>query len=223
MKLKIMALLFLSSGALAAENQLSNISTVAGESLLISSEFYGYTLSQGDSRYADVVDLDGLDWAFWYGEHRFTAKQGVDLISDVQMMGEYELKNEKPAHGNEYYWEGGSSKDYLDESNHAIYAKPGGGFSFQVKPGKSGDFRLDLYTHNWLSASEFTACLNEECVTIDNFYPTSIATTQNSVQFTTESDADILTIQLAFKPDQFGWSQNDGYLSLEAINLSEGK
>lgn len=225
MRLKLLSLTLISAGSIASETEtLSNISTEQSETLLVTSKFHGYkTENDSEFRYVDTVDLNGIDWAFWYGENRSLSKPKTNLISDVKTFGEFEFQAQKPAHGNEYLWNSGSSRDFLGESNHAILVKHGGGFEFTVKPGKAGEFKLDLYTHNWLAMSEFTACLKNDCVTITNYYPSHISTTKNSVEFSTHTTTDELTITYKAKNDQFSWKDNDPYHALEAINLSEVK
>lgn len=225
MRLKLLSLALISAGSIASQAEtLSNISTEQSETLLVSSKFHGY-ITQQDSefRYVDSVDLNGIDWAFWYGESRSQTKPETNIISDVKTFGEFEFQHQKPAHGNEYFWNNGSSRDFQAESNHAILVKHGGGFEFTVKPGKAGEFKLDLYTHNWLAMSEFTACFKNDCVSITNYYPSHISTTQNSVEFSTDTATDELTITYKAKNDQFSWKNDDPYHALEAINLSEVK
>ncbi|WP_261883824.1 hypothetical protein [Vibrio pelagius] len=223
MRLKILSLTLISTCTIASEiEELSNISTEQSETILVTSKFHGYKLDDNSKfRYVNSVDLDGLDWAFWYGENRSHSKPNSNLISDVKTFGEFKFHHQKPASGNEYFWSNGSYRDFLDQSNHAISVKPGGGFEFIVKPGKTGKFKLDLYTHNWLAMSEFTACLKNDCVTITNYYPSHISTTKNSVEFSTETATDELTITYKAKNDQFSWKNDDPYHALEAINLSE--
>lgn len=105
MRLKILSLILISTCTIASEiEELSNISTEQSETILVTSKFHGYKLDDNSKfRYVNSVDLDGLDWAFWYGENRSHSKPNSNLISDVKTFGEFKFHHQKPASGNEYF------------------------------------------------------------------------------------------------------------------------
>lgn len=228
MKYKLLVFSLISSSAMANQinvdlHNLSNISSAGNVGLELRSKFNGYSIKQdSEHRFVDTVSLDGLDWAFWYGSNKFVTSN-TNLISDVNTFGTFEYKNETPVHGNQYIWLDGTSGDYSDHSNHAISANKGAGFTFTVTPNKIGTFELDLYTHNWLSSSDFTACLSERCETIKNDISFEVTATKNSVKFSTTTKSDVITISYTVAPRQWDWSKESGYHSLEAINLNEVK
>ncbi|QFI38005.1 hypothetical protein FR932_09150 [Moritella marina ATCC 15381] len=159
----------------------------------------------------------GLDWQFFYDVDTFVEKQNRDNIGAIKHM-----PGSEPVHANRYSWDGGSYADYAEQFNHAMVLNDGG-FSFNVKAEGIGRYKLDLYTHNWLSSSDVTACIKQHCVTIKNDITTHMTGVQNSIVFNTTSIDDELTVTYKRVARQWDFSQSEGYHSLEAINLSEVK
>jgi len=226
MKKTMLALLLCSSSVAASEievdlNNLSNISKAGTEQLSIISEFNGYELSGAGHR--KDIELQGLDWLFFYDVDTYVEKPNSEKIGAVTDVGSVQhYPGDKPVHANRYTWNGGSSADYADKFNNAMTLS-NSGFSFTVSPAAVGRFKLDLYTHTWLSSSDVTACVNQQCVTIKNDLALHMTGTQNSILFNTQSVDDQLTVSYKHVPRQWDYSQSEGYHSLEAINLSEVK
>ena len=226
MKKSMLALLLCSSSVVASEievdlNNLSNISKTGTDKLSIVSEFNGYELSGAGNK--KDIELQGIDWQFFYNVDTFVEKPNSDKIGSLTDVGSIEhMPGDKPVHANRYSWDGGSYADYADQFNHAM-SLGDGGFSFNVKPEGIGRYKLDLYTHNWLSSSDVTACIKQQCVTIKNDITTHMTGIQNSIVFKTDSADDQLIVTYKRVARQWDYSQSEGYHSLEAINLSEVK
>lgn len=226
MKKSMLALLLCSSSIAASEievdlNNLSNISKVGTEQISIISEFNGYELSGAGHR--KDIELQGLDWQFFYDVATYVEKpnsEHIGALTDVGSVQHY--PGDKPVHANRYTWNGGSSADYADKFNNAMTLGDSG-FSFTVSPAAVGRYKLDLYTHNWLSSSDVTACINQQCVTVKNDITTHMTGIKNSIVFNTDSVDDQLTVTYKRVARQWDYSQSEGYHSLEAINLSEVK
>ncbi len=228
-KTNLCMLALLATNASASElhvdlNRLSNFSEVGTNRLSISSEFIGYELDEGKYRYAREVDLNGLDWAFLYGDHQRVEKENIDLISDVTVSGELNQiinSDSKNAFGNRYYWQGGDSNDYKQELTFAGLIQGTGGFDFHVKPGKQGRFSVELYTHNWLSSANVTACINKQCITIKNDISFHMTSVKNTIVFESQSPDDIVEISYSRQYRQFDFESRQGYHAIEAIQLRE--
>lgn len=228
-KMSILAMGLMVSAAQSSElavdlNNLSNVTEVESHGLILVSEFYGYELEEGRYRYANEVELDGLDWSFWYGEHQHVAKPDVNYISFVSEIGDLEkVKNSstKNAVGNRYFWDGGSSLDYSDQLADSAMILGTGGYKFTVRPGKEGEFVVELYTHNWLSSSDVTACLRNHCTTVQNDITFHMTSVKNTIRFHATSPDEILTVSYQRSPRQFDFEQDKGYHALEAIQLME--
>lgn len=229
MKLKLIALALLTTSVYADEiavdlERLSNVSTVQTTNLSIESEFIGYELDEGKYRYARDVELDGLDWAFWYGDRQSVSKPSTYMISEATEVGEIKTvatDSSKNATSNRYHWQGGSSEDYLTQLSYSGLLQRNGGFSFQVQPESNGKYSLELYTHNWLSSADVTACVANECITIQNdisFHMTSI---KNTITFEIKNPDDVVDISFNRHYRQFDFETSQGYHGLEAIQLKE--
>ncbi len=228
-KTNLCMLALLATNASASElhvdlNRLSNFSEVGTNTFSIASEFIGYELDEGRYRYAREVDLNGLDWVFLYSEHQRVEKENTDLISDVIVHGELKQiinSDSKNALGNRYYWQDGDSTDYNQELAFSGLLVGSSGFSFDVQPSKEGRFSVELYTHNWLSSADVTACIKKRCITIKNdisFHMTSI---KNTITFETESPDDTVEISYSRQHRQFDFETKQGYHAIEAIQLKE--
>ncbi|WP_114633293.1 hypothetical protein [Vibrio splendidus] len=205
-------------------NRLSNFSEVGTNRLSISSEFIGYELDEGKYRYAREVDLNGLDWAFLYGDHQRVEKENIDLISDVTVSGELNQiinSDSKNAFGNRYYWQDGDSTDYNQELAFSGLLVGSSGFSFDVQPSKEGRFSVELYTHNWLSSADVTACINKQCITIKNDISFHMTSVKNTIVFESQSPDDIVEISYSRQYRQFDFELRQGYHAIEAIQLRE--
>jgi hypothetical protein len=226
MKKSMLAILLCSTSVAASEievdlNNLSNISKVGTDNLSIISEFNGYELSGAGHR--KDIQLAGLDWQFFYGVDTFVEKPNSDKIGGLTDIGSIKhMPGDEPVHANRYSWDGGSYADYAEQFNHAM-SLGDGGFSFNVKAQGIGRYKLDLYTHNWLSSADVTACIKQQCVTIKNDITTHMTGIQNSIVFNTSSIDDQLIVTYKRVARQWDYSQSEGYHSLEAINLSEVK
>ena len=228
-KMSVLAIGLVASLAHSSElvvdlNDLSNVTEVESHGLTLISEFHGYELDEGRYRYANDVDLDGLDWSFWYGEHQHIAKPEVSYISNVRETGNLEkVKNgtTKNAIDNRYYWDGGSSLDYSDQLADSAIIHGNGGYEFTVAPGKEGEFVVELYTHNWLSSSDVTACLKNQCTTVQNDISFHMTSVKNTIRFQSTSPDDQLVVTYSRSPRQFDFEQDKGYHALEAIQFME--
>lgn len=230
-KAKLCMLALLTTNAVASEinvdlSRLSNVSEVGSNTLSITSEFLGYELDEGKYRYARDVDLNGLDWVFLYGEHQRKDKPDTALIGNVMVVGELKQPNNsnaKNAIGNRYYWQGGDSTDYSQELAFSGLLVGSSGFSFDAQPGKEGRFSIELYTHNWLSSADVTACIKKQCVTIKNDISFHMTSVKNTIVFESQSPDDIVEISYKRQYRQFDYESEQGYHSIEAIQLKEVK
>lgn len=227
MQKTIMVMALLSSTSFASEievdlKHLSNTSNVGNNVFSIQSTFNGFDLdNKNGNQYIDDTELNGLDWAFWYGK---TARiQKSTLISEIDYFGEVKHLIDDPVNSRVFYWDDGSSTDYAHTASNALSIAGNGGFSFSVTPTHPGQYHLDLYTHNWLSSSDVTACINNQCLTIQNDIGFHMTANKNTITFRTEKPQDELTVTYSRSPRQFDWSQQSGYHALEAINLREVK
>lgn len=230
-KLNFCMLALLTTNAAASEidvdlNKLSNVSEIGTDTLSIASEFIGYELNDGKYRYARDVDLNGLDWVFLYGEHQRKDKPNSALIGDVNVIGELrQVSNSetKNAIGNRYYWQGGDSTDYNQELAFSGLLVGTSGFSFDVQPGKGGRFSVELYTHNWLSSADVTACVKKQCITIKNDISFHMTSVKNTIVFESQSPDDIVEITYTRQHRQFDFEARQGYHAIEAIQLREAQ
>ena len=226
MKKPVLAILLCASSVVASEidvdlNNLSNISKVGTDKLSIISEFNGYELSGAGHR--KDIELQGLDWQFFYDVATYIEKphsENIGAVTDVGSVQHYPGDN--PVHANRYTWSGGSSADYADQFNNAMTLADSG-FRFTVSPAAIGRYKVDLYTHNWLSSADVTACIKQQCVTVKNDITTHMTGVKNSIVFNTISTDDQLTVTYKRIARQWDYSQSEGYHSLEAINFSEVK
>ncbi len=191
----------------------------------IENSFSGYNLElYKNQRYWQDVNLDGIDWAFWYGKDKSVSKVDSGLISKISLVGDVTIVTNKPVHGNKYYWRGGSYADYLNESGYGFtFNGDGSGISFTISPKKAGDFTVDVYSHNWISSSITTACVDSECVVSDNDITLYMTANKNKIRFTTVNAEQRLTVKLTRKASQWDFYEDHGYYSIEAINVKEGK
>lgn len=228
-KTNMCILALLATNASASElhvdlNRLSNFSEVGTNRLSITSEFIGYELDEGKYRYARDVGLNGLDWAFLYGEHQRKDKPNSALIGDVKVIGDLKQvanSETKNAVGNRYYWQGGDSTDYNQELAFSGLLVGSSGFSFDVQPSKEGRFSVELYTHNWLSSADVTACINKQCITIKNDISFHMTSVKNTIVFESKSPDDIVEISYSRQYRQFDFESRQGYHAIEAIQLRE--
>ncbi|EGU29300.1 hypothetical protein [Vibrio scophthalmi] len=198
-------------------NNLSNVSRVGNEMLSIESEFNGFEIN----RPLGSVELQGIDWVF-YSKDSWESKVNTDAISPLQVIGKFNTENAKSVFSNNFNCSTGVSRNKLAFAG-VLTAK--GGFSFNVSMLPPGSYRLELYTHNWLSSSDVTACLNTPvgCVTIKNDITFEMTGIKNTIEFITQGLTEELTISYIATPRQFDYQQAQGYHALEAIKITEVK